>query len=55
MESPFLTVAETAAYLRVDPQTVRRWCAEGVIPHSRIGSVIRIARADLDAVARAAR
>lgn len=46
--SPYLTAAEVAAMLRVDPQTVRRWCANGELPSVRAGRVIRIRREDVD-------
>lgn len=46
--SPYLTAAEVAALLRVDPQTVRRWCATGELPSVRAGRVIRIRREDVD-------
>lgn len=45
----FLTVAEVAAQLRVDPTTVRRWIAAGELPASRLGKNFRIAAADVDA------
>ncbi len=48
MESPYLTSAEVAAYLRVDPQTVRRWCASGQLPAIRAGRVFRMKLADVE-------
>lgn len=48
--SPFLTVQEVAAFLRVDPQTVRRWCIAGDLRAVRAGGkVYRVRRDDLDA------
>ena len=45
----FLTVRETARLLRVDPKTVRRWIAEGVLPAPiRLGGAVRFRRDDLD-------
>lgn len=45
MDSPYLTVSEVAAHFRVDPQTVRRWCAGGQLEAVRVGKVFRIDRA----------
>lgn len=57
MESPFLTASEVAAYLRVDVQTVRRWCASGDLPAVRIADkgVFRIDRDALTEFMRAAK
>lgn len=49
MESPYLTAVEVATLLRVDPNTVRRWCNEGQLPCVRAGSAIRIAREAFEA------
>ncbi len=43
-----LRIAEAANYLSVSADTMRRLVRAGDIPHLRIGSGIRIARADLD-------
>lgn len=48
MESPYLTTAEVARYLRVDAQTVRRWAAEGELPAMRAGKLLRFHRDALD-------
>ena len=32
-----LTVSEVAAWLRVHPNTIRRWCERGIIKTYRIG------------------
>lgn len=47
MESPYMTPSEVAAYLRVDPQTVRRWCTEGTLTPVRAGRQLRIHRDEL--------
>lgn len=47
MESPYMTPNEVAAYLRVDPQTVRRWCTEGALTPVRAGRQLRIHRDEL--------
>lgn len=33
----FFTVEDTAALLMVHPETVRRWCRAGKLPHFRAG------------------
>ena len=45
-----LTVEQTARYLQVNPETVRRAARSGRIPAVRIGRHWRIRRADLDAM-----
>lgn len=47
-ESTFLTVPEVAALLRVDPATVRRWCASKTLAASKPGRDYRITRAAVD-------
>jgi len=42
-----LTIAEVAAYLRVDQKTVRRWVTARRIPCLRIGTRIRFDHGDL--------
>lgn len=46
-----LTVPEVADYLRVDPETVRRWLREGRIKgvHLSRAAGWRVRRSDLDA------
>lgn len=44
----FLTVAEVAQALRVNPETVRRWIRAGALPATRVGRDYRIAAAVLD-------
>jgi excisionase family DNA binding protein len=48
--SPFdlLTVAETAAYLRVSKSTVWRWCGNGKLLAFRVGRGWRVRRSDLE-------
>jgi excisionase family DNA binding protein len=43
-----LTVEEVAAYLRVAPATVYRWCRNGRLRAIKIGKEWRIARGDLE-------
>jgi excisionase family DNA binding protein len=47
-EDEFLTVAETAAVLKLNQQTVRNWIDAGTLPAIRIGRRVRIRRADFD-------
>lgn len=34
---PYLTVEEAAALAGAHPETVRRWCRKGVLPHFQAG------------------
>jgi len=46
----FLTVAEVAAMLRLNPQTIRNWIDAGELPAVRVGERrVRILRRELDA------
>jgi excisionase family DNA binding protein len=44
-----VNIAGAGTYLGVSADTIRRLVQSGAIPHARIGSSIRIRRADLDA------
>jgi excisionase family DNA binding protein len=44
-----LSIMEAAAYLGVSERLLRRLIAERRIPHQRLGRLIRLSRADLDA------
>jgi len=44
----FLTVAEVAELLKLNPQTLRNWIDQGQLPAVRIGRRVRIRRADFD-------
>lgn len=46
----FLTVAEVADLLKLNPQTVRNWIEQGRLPAVRVGRRVRITRLDLDEV-----
>ena len=37
MPDQLMTVADVAAYVRVDVRTVRRWLTDGDLPHARLG------------------
>jgi excisionase family DNA binding protein len=42
----FLTVAEVAKVLKLNPQTIRNWIDQGALPAYRLGRRVRIGRAD---------
>lgn len=49
----FLTVAEVAALLKLNQQTVRNWIDQGSLPAVRVGRRVRIRRSDLERVLKA--
>jgi excisionase family DNA binding protein len=51
----FLTVKETAWYLRLCEKQVRRLIARGELPAYRFGTALRIKKEDIDAYAEARR
>ena len=56
VDDEFLTVAEVAELLKLNPLTVRNWINRGELPAVRLGERrVRIKRSDLERVARAAR
>jgi excisionase family DNA binding protein len=48
VDEEFLTVAELAAILKLNQQTVRNWIDEGSLPAFRVGRRVRIRRSDFD-------
>jgi excisionase family DNA binding protein len=44
----FLTVAEVAATLKLNQQTVRNWIDQGSLPAVRVGRRVRIRRSDFE-------
>lgn len=50
MEVETLTVEEVAKYLRVSRQTVYALIRAGKIPHFKVGTKVRVKRADLEAM-----
>jgi excisionase family DNA binding protein len=48
VEDEFLTVAEVAAILKLNQQTIRNWLEEGRLPAVRVGRRVRVLRRDLD-------
>ena len=49
-EESFLTVAEVAAMLKLNQQTVRNWIDQGSLPALRVGRRVRIKRSDFERV-----
>jgi excisionase family DNA binding protein len=49
-DETYLTVAEVAALLKLNQQTVRNWIDQGSLPALRVGRRVRIKRSDLDQV-----
>jgi excisionase family DNA binding protein len=47
-EPTMLTVSETAALLNLSVATVRRWCAEGLLPCHRFAKMWTISVRDLE-------
>ena len=46
----FMTVAEIAAILKLNQQTIRNWIDAGKLPALHIGRRVRVRRADFDAL-----
>ena len=47
-EESYLTVAEVAATLKLNQQTVRNWIDAGTLPAHRVGRRVRVRRSDFD-------
>ena len=47
-EEEYLTVAEVAANLKLNQQTVRNWIDRGQLPALRVGRRVRIKRSDYE-------
>jgi excisionase family DNA binding protein len=47
-EEEYLTVAEVAANLKLNQQTVRNWIDRGELPALRVGRRVRIKRSDYE-------
>ena len=54
-ERDFLTVRETAEYLRLCEKQIRRLISRGELPAYRFGAALRIERRDIEAYAKARR
>jgi len=48
LDDEFLTVAEVAELLKLNPQTVRNWIDAGKLPAIHAGRRVRIMRSDLE-------
>jgi excisionase family DNA binding protein len=50
-QDELITVAEIAAMLKLNPQTIRNWMDAGALPHLRVGERrVRVWRSDLQAL-----
>ena len=49
-DSGLLTISEAAAMLRLRPSTLRDWILQRRIPYCKVGRLVRIRRADVDAL-----
>ena len=49
-EESYLTVAEVAATLKLNQQTVRNWIDAGTLPALRVGRRVRIKRSDFERI-----
>ncbi len=45
---PLMTAEEVAAYLRLKVSTVNQWSKEGKLPVTKVGSLNRYRKADID-------
>lgn len=50
MDEEYLTVAEVAALLKLNQQTVRNWIDASSLPAVRVGRRVRIKRSDVEAM-----
>jgi excisionase family DNA binding protein len=50
LDDEFLTVAEVAAMLKLNQQTVRNWIDQGSLPALRVGRRVRIKRSDSERI-----
>lgn len=48
LDEEFLTVAEVAELLKLNPQTVRNWIDAGYLKAFHVGRRVRIVRSDLE-------
>jgi excisionase family DNA binding protein len=49
-DESYLTVAEVAATLKLNQQTVRNWIDQGSMPALRVGRRVRIKRSDFERI-----
>ena len=44
----FLSINDLSKYLGIKPKTLYSWVAKGILPHYRIGGLIRFKKKDID-------
>ena len=49
VDNGFLTIGEVAERLKVSPSWIYKKCKAGIIPHVRIGGLVRFVDRDVDA------
>ncbi len=49
-EAELLTIAEASAILRLRPSTLRAWVLRRKVPYVKVGRLVRIRRADVEAL-----
>jgi excisionase family DNA binding protein len=49
-DSGLLTIAEAASFLRLKPSTMRAWILRRKLPYCKLGRLVRIKRADVEAL-----
>jgi len=52
MAQELISLKEAAELLSVSRSTLRRWIAQGLLPYVRLGRLLRVRVADLDALVR---
>ena len=52
MVSPYMTVQDVAAYLRVKPKTIYAWASERRIPTVKLNGLLRFRREEIEAWAK---
>ena len=48
MDNGFLTISEVAKKLKVSPSWVYKKCKAGIMPHVRIGNMLRFVEKDVE-------
>ena len=47
-QDSFLSINDLSKYLGIKPKTLYSWVAKGILPHYRIGGLIRFKKKDID-------
>jgi excisionase family DNA binding protein len=50
LEESYMTVADVAAVLKLNQQTIRNWIDQGSLPALRVGRRVRIKRSDFERI-----